>query len=95
MNNAKSTTPLKIENYLFFGGKCEEAIEFYRRTLGAEVIMMMRFKDSPEPHQPGMVPPGFENKIMHSSFKVGETTLMASDGCAESKPNFEGFSLSV
>lgn len=84
-----------IQPYLFFNGRCEEAVEFYRNALGAEVEMMMRFKESPEPHQPGMVPPGFENKIMHTSFRVGETTVMASDGCSGEKPSFQGFSLSL
>jgi len=84
-----------VQPYLFFNGKCEEAIEFYRKALGAEVEMMMRFKESPEPPKPGMVPPGFENKIMHASFRVGGTTLMASDGCSTDKPNFQGFSLSL
>ena len=84
-----------VQPYLFFNGNCEEAVEFYRKALGAEVQMMMRFKESPEPPQPGMVPPGFENKIMHTSFRIGETTLMASDGCAAEKANFQGFSLSL
>jgi PhnB protein len=84
-----------IQPYLFFNGSCEEAVEFYRKALGAEVEIMMRFKDSPEPHQPGMVPPGFENKIMHASFRIGETTVMASDGCSAEKPSFQGFSLSL
>jgi len=84
-----------IQPYLFFNGKCEQAIEFYRKALGAEVEMMMRWKESPEPPQPGMVPPGFENKIMHASFRIGETTVMASDGCSAEKPTFEGFSLSI
>jgi len=84
-----------IQPYLFFNGSCEQAVEFYRKALGAEVEMMMRFKDSPEPHQPGMVPPGFENKIMHTSFRIGATTVMASDGCSSEKGRFEGFSLSL
>jgi PhnB protein len=84
-----------VQPYLFFNGRCEEAVEFYRKALGAEVDCMMRFKDSPQPHQPGTVPPGFENKIMHTSFRVGQTTVMASDGCATTGPNFQGFSLSV
>ena len=84
-----------IQPYLFFNGRCEEAVEFYRKALGAQVEMMMRFKESPEPPKPGMVPPGFENKIMHTSFRVGETTVMASDGCSADKPNFEGFSLAL
>jgi len=84
-----------IQPYLFLNGSCEEAVEFYRKALGAEVEMMMRFKESPEPPPPGTVPPGFENKIMHCSFRIGSTTVMASDGCAGEKPKFEGFSLSL
>ena len=84
-----------IQPYLFFNGSCEQAVEFYRKALGAEVEMTMRFKDSPEPHQPGMVPPGFENKIMHTSFRIGATTVMASDGCSAEKASFEGFSLAL
>lgn len=57
---------MQVQPYLFFDGRCEEAVDFYRKTLGAEVIMLMRFKDSPEPQPPGMVPPGAEHKIMHS-----------------------------
>jgi PhnB protein len=84
-----------IQPYLFFNGSCEQAIEFYRKALGAEVEMMMRFKESPEPPPPGAVPPGFENKIMHASFRVGQTTVMASDGCSADKLGFQGFSLSL
>lgn len=84
-----------VQTYLFFNGRCEEAVAFYRQALGAEVEMMMRFKDSPEPPRPGMVPPGFENKIMHCSFRIGATTVMASDGCTAESANFEGFSLSL
>ena len=84
-----------VQPYLFFNGNCEQAVEFYRKALGAKIEMMMRFKESPEPPPPGMVPPGFENKIMHASFSIGETTLMASDGCAAEKANFQGFSLSL
>jgi PhnB protein len=84
-----------VQPYLFFNGSCEQAVEFYRKALGAEVEMMMRYKESPEPVRPGMIPPGFENKIMHTSFRVGETTMMASDGCSADKPSFEGFSLSL
>jgi PhnB protein len=84
-----------VQPYLFFNGRCEEAVEFYKKALGAEVIMMMRYKESPEAPPPGMVPPGFENKIMHTSLRVGQSVVMASDGCATEKVNFEGFSLSV
>ena len=87
------TQSAKVEAYLFFNGRCEEAIEFYRKALGAEVQMLMRFKESPEPHPPGTMPPNWDNKVMHASLRVGETILMASDGCGD-KPAFEGFSLS-
>ena len=84
-----------VQPYLFFDGRCEEAVEFYRMKLGAEVTMLMRFSESPEPHPPGMIPPGSENKVMHSSFRIGETTVMASDGRCMGKPSFQGFSLSL
>lgn len=90
-----STTKAIIQPYLFFNGSCEQALEFYRKALGAEVEMMMRFKESPEPAKPGMVPPGFENKIMHATFRIGEATLMASDGCSAEKASFQGFSLAL
>ena len=86
---------MQAQPYLFFEGRCEEAVEFYRRALGAEVTTLMRIKDSPEPHPPGMVPPGSDNKVMHMAFRVGDTTLMASDGRCSGKPNFQGFSLSL
>ena len=86
---------MSIEAYLFFNGRCEEALDFYKKALGAEVAMLMRFKDNPEPPAPGMVPPGSENKIMHVSFRIGDSTVMASDGHCTGQTNFEGFSLSV
>jgi len=86
---------MQVQPYLFFDGRCEEAVEFYRHALGAEVTMLMRFKDSPEPPQPGMVPPGSDNKIMHSSFRIGDSTVMASDGRCMGRPSFQGFSLSL
>jgi PhnB protein len=86
---------MQVQPYLFFNGRCEEALEFYRTALGAETTMLVRFKDSPEPAQPGMLPPGSENKVMHANFRIGETTLMASDGRCSGKTSFDGFSLSV
>jgi len=84
-----------IQPYLFFDGRCEEALDFYRARLGAEVTMLMRYSDSPDPVPPGMVAPGSENKVMHSSFCIGETTVMASDGRCEGKITFQGFCLSL
>ena len=84
-----------IQPYLFLNGNCEQAIEFYRKALGAEVEMMTRFNESPEPPPPGTLPPAFENKIMHASFRIGQTRVLASDGCSAEKPSFQGFSLSL
>jgi PhnB protein len=84
-----------VQPYLFFDGNCEKAIEFYRSALGAEVTMLMRYKDSPDPPPPGMVPPGSENKVMHVSFQIGDATVMASDGQCQGRPSFQGFSLSL
>jgi PhnB protein len=84
-----------IQPYLFFEGRAEEAIEFYKRAVGAEVTMLMRNKESPEKPPPGMLPPGSDNKIMHASMKIGETTVMASDGRVSGKPDFKGVSLSL
>ena len=83
-----------IEPYLFFGGRCEEALEFYRTALGAKIDMKMKFSENPQPMPPGSIPPGFENKIMHASFRIGDARMMASDG-NETGPKFEGFSLSL
>jgi PhnB protein len=86
---------MQVQPYLFFDGRCEEAVEFYRTKLGAEVQMLTRFKDSPQPHQPGMIPPGAENKVMHTSLRIGDTTVMASDGRCQGQPSFQGFALSL
>ena len=83
-----------VEPYLFFGGRCEEALDFYRDSLGAQVDFIMRYKESPQPHPPGALPPGYENKVMHTSFRIGTTTLMASDGCGQG-PEFKGFTSSL
>jgi PhnB protein len=84
-----------VQPYLSFNGRCEEAIEFYRKALGAEPVMVMRFKESPEPPPPGTVPPGSENKIMHASLRIGDSTVMATDGGCQGNVSFQGFSLSL
>jgi PhnB protein len=84
-----------VQSYLFFEGRCEEAIEFYKSKLGAKVEMLMRFKESPEPPPPGCLPEGSGNKIMHASFRIGDTSVMASDGMARTGPVFKGFALSI
>ena len=83
-----------VQPYIFFGGHCKEALDFYRTALGAQVDMLMTYKESPEPPPPGQLPPGYENKIMHASFRIGDTPLMGSDGCGED-PGFKGFTLAL
>lgn len=85
---------MKVEPYLFFDGRCEEAIEFYKKALGAEVTMLMRYNESPDPHPPGMVPAGYENKIMHANMKVGGSVVMVADDC-QGHPAFQGFGLAL
>ncbi|MBS1212564.1 MAG: hypothetical protein H6R26_1181 [Proteobacteria bacterium] len=87
---------MKVQSYLFFDGRCEEALEFYRGALGAEVTMLMRFKENPDPPKEGCAPPpGSEDKIMHCEFRVGDTTVLASDGCCEGQASFQGFGLAL
>ncbi|HEV2209103.1 MAG TPA: VOC family protein [Verrucomicrobiae bacterium] len=83
-----------VQSYIFFDGKCEEALEFYKRALGAEVNMLMRYKESPEPPPPGCGPTD-ANKIMHAQFRIGETVILCSDGRATGSPKFEGFALAL
>ena len=86
---------MSIQPYLFFNGRCEEAIEFYRKALGAEVEVMMRFSDSPDPMPPGSTAPGFENKVMHATLRIDGAVLMVSDAMSAGPTDFKGFSLSV
>jgi len=88
-----SNSKMSVQPYLFFGGRCEEAIEFYRTAVGAEVERLVRFKESPEA-QPNL-PDCFDEKIMHVAFRIGASNLMASDGRCDGPPTFEGFSLSI
>ncbi len=83
---------MQVQPYLFFDGRCEEALDLYRRALGAEVTALIRFKESPEPT---MAPPGSGDKVMHTSFRIGDTTVMASDGRCLGRPAFQGVSLSL
>ncbi|MFO0956689.1 MAG: VOC family protein [Isosphaeraceae bacterium] len=83
-----------ITPYLFFGGRCEEAIDFYKKALGAEVEMVMKFSQSPEPPPPGMLQAGFEDKVMHASFRIRGVPLMGSDGC-DDRSKFDGFRLAL
>jgi PhnB protein len=83
---------MQVQPYLNFNGRCEEALAFYGKALGAKIEMLMHFKDSPDP---GMVTPGSENKVMHSSFRVGEAIVLASDGRCQGETNFQGISLTL
>jgi PhnB protein len=83
---------MQVQPYLIFDGRCDEALDYYRRVLGAEVTGLMRFKEMPDA-KPGMIPPGSEEKVMHASFRLGDVTVLASDGRCMGKPSFQGFSL--
>jgi PhnB protein len=83
---------MQVHPYLFFDGRCDEALDLYRRALGAEVTALMRFKEGPDQ---SAVPPGLGEKVMHSSFRIGDTELFASDGHAKGQPTFQGISLSL
>jgi PhnB protein len=84
-----------VQPYLFFDGRCQEALDYYVSALGAKVEMSMRFKDSPEPAGHGQMPPGSENNVMHASFRIGDSVIMASDGFGKGNPVFQGVSLSL
>lgn len=83
---------MHVQPYLFFDGRCDEALEFYKKAIGAKVGMLLRFKDAPDT---SMITPGSENKVMHSQFQIGNTTVMASDGRNTGRPNFHGIALSI
>ena len=86
---------MQVQAYLSFNGRCEEAVRFYQDAIGAEVELLVRHKDSPQPAPPGMLPPGSDDKIMHVSLRIGESTVMATDGRCAGTTSFEGFSLSL
>ena len=86
---------MQIQPYVFFEGRCEEAQMFYRDVLGAEITQLMRYSDSPAPPPPGMLPPGSENRIMHASMRIGDSTVMVSDGNCSGTTGFSGFSLAL
>ena len=86
---------MQVQPYLTFEGRCEEAVEFYRKALGAEVIMLMRNKENPQPPPPGVLPQDAGDKILHVSLRIGDTTVMASDGLCHGNASFAGFSLSL
>lgn len=90
--NVRGVVDMQVQPYLFFDGRCEEAIDFYKKTIGAEVGMLMRWKDCPDK---SACTPKNENKVMHASIKLGSTSVMASDGNCEGKPDFKGFALTI
>ena len=86
---------MKVQPYLFFNGRCEEAIDFYKKALGAEVLMLMRFKENPDQPGPECVSPGLDDKVMHASLRIGDSEVMASDGMCTGNTAFQGVSLSL
>ncbi len=86
---------MKLEPYVFFNGRCDEAIAFYKEALGAEVTFLMRTNESPDPIPPGALPVGFENKVMHATLNIGGSSVMVSDGNSTAPSGFKGFRLSL
>jgi PhnB protein len=87
---------MEVQSYLFFyDGRCAEAVAFYEKAVDAKVDVLMRFKDAPEKPAEGCVAPGSDDKVMHTSFRIGDTMIMASDGNGLEKGGFDGFSLSL
>lgn len=86
---------MQIQPYLNFDGRCEEAINFYKKALGAELTGLMRYSETPDAPPPGMVAPGSENKVCHAAFRIGESTVMASDGGCRGKSDFQGITLNL
>jgi PhnB protein len=86
---------MTLEPYLSFNGRCEEAIAFYEQAIGAQLTMKMRMNEAPDPPPPGAIPPGFDNKIMHASLRVGAMNLLVTDGNSDAAPSFKGFSLAL
>ena len=84
---------MKVQAYVTFDGRCEEALEFYKKSIGAVVTGLMRWKDSQDKDMRG--PPGYEEKIMNASFRIGETELMADDGMGEKPAEFKGMTLAI
>jgi PhnB protein len=83
---------MQVQSYLFFDGRCDEALEFYKKAIGAKVNMLMRFKDAPDQ---SMISPGSKDKVMHAQFEVGDTKVLASDGRNTGAPKFDGFALAI
>ena len=84
---------MKVQAYRTFGGRCEEALEFYTKSIGAEVTGLMRWKESPEADMKG--PPGWEEKVMNAAFRIGESQLMADDGMGDKTAEFKGMTLAI
>jgi PhnB protein len=88
-------TPMKLEPYLNFDGRCDEAIEFYKGALGAKVIRLVRFKESPEKPPMGQFPPEIMDKVMHANLQVGDKNMLMSDGRCGGQMKFSGISLAI
>ncbi|MGA8324384.1 MAG: VOC family protein [Xanthobacteraceae bacterium] len=81
---------MQVQPYLFFDGRADEALEFYKKAVGATPKMLMRFKDAPDQ---AMISPGSADKIMHAAVEIGDTTVLMSDGRCTGNTNFQGFAL--
>ena len=84
---------MNVQSYITFGGRCEEALEFYKKSVGAEITSLMRWKESPDAAMKG--PPGYEEKVMNAAFRIGDSHLMADDGMGDKKAEFKGMTLMI
>jgi PhnB protein len=90
-----SSPATTLQPYVFFGGRCDEAIAFYKTALGATVDILMRYKESPQPAPPGLLAPGWEEKVMHATLRISGATFMCSDGCSPEDGKVSGFKLAL
>ena len=93
---------MQVQTYVFFDGRCEEALDFYRGALGAEVTSFMRFKEMPASEEPqdsaegcGAIDAANADKVLHSSFRIGDLEVLASDGMCSGQTGFQGISLAL
>ncbi|MGV8836973.1 YciI family protein [Cellvibrio sp.] len=94
LRQALAMQKVEVNNYLFFSGRCDEALAFYQQHLSADIKFLIRFNESPDAVPEGMLQDGFENKVMHAEFSLGNVRVMASDGCNDVE-KFSGFRLAL
>jgi len=67
---------MRVDIYLNYGGKCEEAFRFYEKHLGATVTMMMKHGESPNHAN---VPAHWKDAVLHAQLEFGNAVIMGAD----------------